>query len=883
MILQMIFCLFMLPAMGLGASFSAGSLSWDAQTQSFSGRFLYALPDAAESPTQNSAFDEFWLLPNRDLARQEGSLDLSRELREFRTARTEDEWPFPESGLGALVIAAVATGKAYGHCPDTEEKLKTAIAQIKFADTGFQFTDDERVLRVAKPVHVINFKDHSVNRNRCRFIKISFDFYPRLANGNFALRVDGGAVFSGPVYPVWRELPLKTSLRVESTGVADVISCASCKPLAKNDAGVMFTGLPPPIYILRTDPPDFVIFKNLKTVNVSEGGQDLKELGALQETLSEFGDAFAPAIQAAPEWQLKISRGLPIERLLLEQLDEIQLHASFGQVNPLLGRYHKAALFRALGRSFARHLLRKDSAESEWARIRRNETTARILAELWLRNWFPNLFTLKNISDRFSFIPFFRAVQQGSAFVNNSVFIGGEEGAGNLDYSVIEDFLSPFKGADLLSRMNDCLEADQQRDLQSAAADVQKARRTAGEFQTFLASMKPKSDCISKMETGIIPAWVPEEKIEIHEGTKGRLVLSREYLRSSLSNDFFFGRVSETEHQKLRIQLAQREKQKEIVLLSTAKSKTQETELPQGTESAAVLFPHRAVSQDRLQFPRPLRTVLQAFALNYDSRRSDFTMRSQFQTNQVGDDWGRTLTLGLRREYSSNFFDFQMSSRIPSLIRATNTTVSLSSNTRLVEAPPSFLAVSYNVDYGGGSLLYPEGIGLRITLRRPLTLSAFREDIREPQQEWQLTSAVPLAARLTWIENITYARSDSDVDAGLRSVPGWPASTFQSREYVVLRSELRNTVTQNLNASLAQSILFQHALFYAAHVLAVDDLDAERTGSVNARTAQSVLTGVRFLGAFFGAKDQSLGFEVARVLSRPVFTSVGFFIGKSLN
>jgi hypothetical protein len=193
------------------------------------------------------------------------------------------------------------------------------------------------------------------------------------------------------------------------------------------------------------------------------------------------------------------------------------------------------------------------------------------------------------------------------------------------------------------------------------------------------------------------------------------------------------------------------------------------------------------------------------------------------------------------------------------------------------------LNVSYNVESGGGSVLYPEGIGLKIILRRPLTLTAFREVATEPQQEWQLTSAVPLAARLTWIENLTYARSEADVDAGLRSVPGWPIETFRSKEYVVLRSEIRNTVTQNLNASVAQSILFQHAVFYAAHVLAVDDLEAAKTGTVDARSAQSILAGVRLLGAFFGAKDQSLGFEVARVLSQPVFTSVGFFVGKSLN
>ncbi|NBW81898.1 hypothetical protein EBR21_09100, partial [bacterium] len=90
-------------------------------------------------------------------------------------------------------------------------------------------------------------------------------------------------------------------------------------------------------------------------------------------------------------------------------------------------------------------------------------------------------------------------------------------------------------------------------------------------------------------------------------------------------------------------------------------------------------------------------------------------------------------------------------------------------------------------------------------------------------------------------------------------------------------------LAQNLNASVASSILFQHVVFYSAHVVALDDLQAARRGTVKTRTAQSLLAGVRLFGALFGAKDQALGFEVARAMADPARTSFGLTIGKSAN
>lgn len=880
-----VFCLG--ASIGRANPFLSGQLIWQAKERAFSGSFTYALPDSASAQSGIKPFDEFWLLPNRDLEMKEPESLLPRELREFHAARTEDEWPFPESRYGAIVIVKVLTGQLNGTCPDSEEKLARVVTEEKLSAAPFEFVDDERVLRVPKQPHAGSPAKKNANLPNCRLVRINFQFHPRLANGNFAVRADGSGVFSGPVYPLWRDLPVRTVMTVKSSVTGITAKCASCIP-AKNSGGVHveFLGLPPPLYIQKDGNSELMTLANLAPSENQVQESGLFGTDDLQETLRDFRNDFPAAAATSPMWHLQLTRGLPIERLVLEQKDEIQIHDSFGKVNPVLGRFHKAALYRALGRSYVRHVLRQSSTGRNWSALRHDEMTARILAEIWVRDYFPNLFSLRNISEKFSFVPFFRAVLQGSAFVNNSVFVGGEESSGQLDYSLIDDFFIPLKGDELLARIDGCLDNSARMELRTAAAEVQKSRRTVREFQAFAESVIPKKDCRAKMEKGIIPAWVPQERIEIQESkNKGILVLRREIVRSNSTGNFLFGQNSKAGEQMdtLRVAVRTNAGVSETVSIPSNEKDISLAELPAGSDSAAVLLPHRAVSGDRLQFPRPLRTVLQAFALNYDSRRSDFTLRSQFQTTQTGDEWGKTLTLGLRREYSSNFFDMQMSSRIPSLIRSANTSIALSSNTKLVKSPPVFLSVSYSIDSTSGSSLYPEGLALRVILRRPLTLSAFKESSSDPQQEWLLTSAVPLAARLTWIENLSYARSDSDVDAGLRSVPGWPSETFKSKEYVVLRSEIRNTVTQNMNASFAQSVLFQHAVFYAAHVLAVDDLDAARLGELDTRSAQSVVAGVRFLGAFFGAKDQSLGFEVARVLSRPVFTSIGFFIGKSMN
>ncbi|MFZ9519506.1 MAG: hypothetical protein ACO3A4_03420 [Silvanigrellaceae bacterium] len=870
------------------AAMANGELAWNGDRKTLDGEVIYSLPQSVQATGPQT--DSFWLLPNRDLVAPGTDGGISREQREFVSDASGFEWPFADEGLGALLIKGVKASELPSACPATPRDLAQRYQIGSLKDVDFEFQDNERILLIRHKTSEPRHKS-SERRNLCRFVVIRFEFHPRLGNGNFAQFADGDATFSGPVYPVWQSAPVFTQLSLLNSRNPSGVYCNRCAvPDAKGKTNIVFHGLPPPIHFRRT-PPESKF--ELSKFSLDESRSRLGTVSnhdELRDTLEIFNTLLSRALVADGEskensWRITLMKEITIEQLVTEQAGEIQLHGSFGKVTPILSDYHSAALFRALARSFARHVLSggDEKRPESWKKFRQNEFVARILAELWLQDAFPRLSFLKNLSDRFSFLPFFRAVQQGNAFVNNAVFVGGEETGSRLDYSTLQDFISPMKGSELLERMNACADEDVRNQARQRARLVQLATQSAAEFAEFLTSTQAQKTCIVPMDAGILPTWVSQEKIEIQESEKKRLKLSRAVVRPSPTTEFFLFKDAVPARDTLQLSVVDKDNEALKEVRYPEPSLESLEELNKRFSSVEVMSPNRAVAADRLVYPRPIKTVVQALALNYDSRRSDVTLRSQFQTLQVGDLWNRTLQLGWRREYEKNFLDLTISSNIPSIIKEARTTIAVSSTTQLEEAPPSFLSVSYAIDKGAGSILYPEGTGLKIWLRRPLTLTALKQTMSEPEQEWLFSTSLPLAPRLTWSESFNYGLIENPIDVGLRSVPGWPAGSFKSQEYLVMRSELRNTLAQNLNASVASSILFQHITFYSAHVVAFDDLQAQKRGNVKTRTAQAILAGIRLFGALFGAKDQALGIEVARALAEPGRTSFGLTLGRSAN
>lgn len=860
----------------------AGRIVWDPAFQSVSGIITFAFPAKPDREPEAGAHDDFWLLPNRDLEGLARGESLTREQVEFSRVSAENEWPFDESGLGAVVVSGVGVTRLPQKCPDAAEQLLTLSEQNDFTTTSFEFLQSERVLRIRRPA-----AGEGTEKQGCRLVRIRYVFHPRLGMGNFSQREDGVSIFSGPIFPIWKGNPLPGYFEIQNKSRELDVHCSPCGKTAAGVRVLEYETLPPPLHLNETNNQQRLTLVNLEPDEHSQLILESSRFSEFAATLKEFREFVRPALspeklKPSQTWRLDVSRGLLIERLVLEQAGEIQLHTSFGKVTPLLSDYHRAALFRALARSFARHLLSEARGEQGWSALRTQEKAVRILAELWLREAFPKLSTLRDLSERYSFLPFFRAIQQGNAFLNNQVFVGAEESVNGLDYDIYDDFFAPMKGSELIERMDSCLTEDSRSKVRTAAVEVAKGTSSAHDFVRFLAVLQPTVDCAVKWEKGLIPAWTAEEKIEIRGGREAPLQLFRKIVGRARTRDFLFA-DEQLSRDTLRVRTGTEQGSFVSTLFKAEGAGESVIDLPNTAMSAEILPPHRAMSAERLQYPRPIRTVLQALAVNYDSRKSDVTVKSQIQTTQVGDDWSRALSLGLRHQDRQNYLDLQFSTKIPSLFAAARADLSLASTTRFVSSPPSFLTVSHSLQTGAGSLLYPDGIGLRVWLRRPMTLSAFREVMPDPNQEWLLTAAVSLAPRLTWSQSIGYALSDNPVDGGLRNVPAWPAQTFQSVEYVHIRSEFRHTLTQNLNASIARSVLFQHAMLYGAHVLAVDDLQAVRQGAVNARTAQSVVAGVRLLGSLFGAKDQAMGFEIARALSEPGRNSFGFSVGKAVN
>jgi hypothetical protein len=862
-------------------------LHWNPAAKKFAGLQYLFLPmgwlrqdartSGASSSRQESVAVDFWILPNRDLL-ESTQQRLTREQREFKSAAPTIEWPFAEAGLGVLSVRNVASAASSTPCPAAQDAFADVLPKLSWLNRTFEKHNSERHLRIDIP---------DEQAAQCTYLRISFDFEPRPGEGNFALKDEDIGHFSGPIFPLLKRQPVLSRILFQQGKSKLVMSCAGCRSAEDGENVVDFFGLSP---VLHFVPKERAAEDILRISDVTLNTGSLKASRGDDEELLRGVQLFYEALQGAflrekkegeNFWQVQLHSRALLERLVIEQVGEIQLHSSYGNVNPLLTSYHRAALFRALARDFLRTVLARKPAP-EWKVQGENEIVARVLAEIWLQTAFPKLNNLKELSDRFDFLPFFRAIQQGNAFLNNSVFVGSEERPGDLDFSIFHEFFAPLSGADLLLRVKSCAASGDFDALQQLAVDAAQGKVPVHDFKAHLKALKPVAGCRTPMRVGLLPDFFPEENIQIVEDNR-KLILKRKVIETPPTFEFFFSGNKKLPRETLKIAVSDGKEGERELVLPSQDSDEEIVDLPDAVSAAQVVPPHPGVSSERLAWPRPLRTVLQALSLNYDSRRTDLVLRSQLQTTQTGDEWGRALTLGYRREFSQNNIDLQFLTRLPSIVPETLASFVIAATSRIQSAPPTFVATSYAMERGRGSVLYPEGMGLRLWLRRPLSLAALNEKMADPGQEWIFHFNTGLAPRLTWSEIISYGSSETEVDVGLRSVPAWPTEEYKSKEYALVRSELRHTLTQNLNASLAKSLLFQHALIYGAHVFAFDRLRAESTARVDARVAQSLLMGFRLYGALFGAKDQAVSFELARALSDPARTSFGFSLGKALN
>lgn len=823
---------------------------------------------------------DFWLLPNRDL-KDSKEPKLNREQIEFSKTPPSIEWPHAEIGLGAVTVRQVDLSEAGHHCLSSSAWKISQNSEPRWRTQSFERRDFERHLRVNLSLR---------EKSSCYVVRILFQFFPRDGLGNFALQSGIGGVFSGPIHLLLQSTPLPTTLRFLDRNKRVRMSCLGCVQREEDWTEVEFYGLPPVLNFSfdgkEANALMFSIPSPVTQLSSPIGEKERKYVQAVEELI----ELFKPSVdrvfaQTGVAWGFKLSPDVLIERLVSGQKGEIQLGPAYGEFGLFLDSYQRAALFREVARDFLRHSFQLASVgiAQSWSKLEEDERWVRLITEIWVAEFFPDILKLEKLSSKFSFLPFFKDVQSGKAFMNNDIFMGKEEQGNSPDFNLYEEFFSPMTGAELVSRLRSCAASEDFEEIKLAAVAIAHGHASIAEFQNYVATRQPKQDCIARMERGVFPQDVVSEAIRVDKKDE-EITVTRQVENIPPSKQFLLYRKIAVVREKLVLDIDEAGVRRKVVLPEPqSEEKLSHSLNVKNSPKVSVVLPVRTYRADRLTWPRPVRTVLQSISMNYDSRQDDLALRSEVLFYQVGDDWERNSSIGFRRIFSQNYVNLQFSSRIPSLFDDFKSTISMQSDIELKKEYPTFLSMMLDTSAFQAGLLYPEGIGFQGWLRRPLSLSALSKRMTDPDKEFIFEYSLGLAPRFTWKETLTYGASDLGVDIGLRDLPAWPAEEFISQEYGLIRSEIFHTLAHNLVVPLMRTIIFQHAVIYASHVLAFDTLEPVQGAKVGGRAAHSISAGIRLYGALLGAKNQSLSFEVARSFSSIPKTSYSFSVGRSIN
>lgn len=864
-------------------------LGWSAGTQSFKGTQFLFIPrsralNARESSDKRGGEDaiEFWILPNRDLHEVEKNT-VTREQREFRKNFPAIEWPHLEMGLGALTVQRVERHDSAMNCSQVLALGRGGIPRDGWNAAPFERRDWERRLKV-------DLEPSTRDGSSCLLLKVTFEFFPHEGLGNFAMHSATHGIFSGPIYPLPGARPMHTTLWFHDPTGQTQLSCDGCMLEGEAEVKVEFLGLPPVLTLQSRK--DFLKSHNLadRTFNIIGLSGSSKKTTELSASVAELIDHFRPAVErfersSGRVWTVRVSPGALLERLVSEQRGDVQMSLAYGEFGFFLTSYQQAALFRALARNFLRITLEQAQLDSSptWAMQEQNERWARIIAELWVIHFFPDIYKIRELSARFSFLPFFKDIQSGKALLNNNVFIGKEESGPSSDFSLYDEFFEPMSGSDLLNRLKACAREEDFSRISEIAVEVALASSVVADLQRYVLDATPIPDCQILLQQGLLPQDVPAEHVRIDKKAN-TLLLTRELEKMPASKRFLMYAKQRIVREDFVVQTKQNDDLQRVTLPAPTSELRQTYPLVlNNVDSVRVLEPVRSSQTARTVWPRPIRSVLQSVSANFDSARNDLSLKSQVLFYQEGDDWSRNVALGFKRALSKNQALVQFSSQVPSMLPSFDSRIVLESNVELKQKYPVFFSLMLDVSDFESGVLYPEGVFFQGRLKRPLSFSAFNEPMIDPNKELTFGYSVGLAPRLTWKESFTYGSSDLGLDVGVRDLPAWPAEEFTSREYGLIRSEIIHTLAHNLVMPLMRSIIFQHAVVFASHVLAFDAIEPPQKQKLGGRTAHSVSSGIRFYGAFFGSKNQMLSFEVARGFPEKPVTSYSFSVGRSIN
>ncbi|MEY2988258.1 MAG: hypothetical protein RJB13_1779, partial [Pseudomonadota bacterium] len=532
-------------------------LQWSSSIHGFEGAQYLVLPrthlkDLKLNPTNHITQDvdlDFWILPNRDLhpSRQ---LALTREQLEFSQANVTVEWPLSEIGLGAVTVRQVDVSDSDDLCSGREASTLTWDKHSQWSTASIERRNFEQSLRVN-----ISPKKES----RCVALRIFFQFFPRDGIGNFAMQRRSGGTLSGPVHLLLKSGPLPTKVRFRDRSKQLKMSCLRCTEGKEGWTEVAYEGLPPVLEFSSVDTPEDTLSFEGSSIFKLESETHSAKLKEMANDVEESVKLFQPAVtklfaESGTVWRFRLKPEILIEQLLIGQPSDIQMGPAYGEFGLFLDSFQQAALFREIARNFLRHAIHQSSMGQliTWSKFEENERWVRIIAEVWVTEFFPNIFNIKKIASRFSFLPFFKDLESGKALLNNNIFMGREETGSGPDFNFMNEFFSPMTGAELIFRIKSCARPDDFELLIQSAMGVARGSNSVQTFMSSVLNRRAHKDCTALMQEGLFPQDVVSESVRV-DNLKDGITITREVDAIAYSKKFLVHADKPIERERIAV------------------------------------------------------------------------------------------------------------------------------------------------------------------------------------------------------------------------------------------------------------------------------------------------------------------------------------------
>ena len=281
--------------------------------------------------------------------------------------------------------------------------------------------------------------------------------------------------------------------------------------------------------------------------------------------------------------------------------------------------------------------------------------------------------------------------------------------------------------------------------------------------------------------------------------------------------------------------------------------------------------------------------------LRYDSREGTVEGQQGVEWRFRGDESARSIGVLLRKKKNTYSLDTSFSFLVSRSVANGNSADDL--HPAVINFPNQFpFSLGLSSELQRKSNIWGfVNLGARSVSSSPLVPSGFESDVNIRQSlyradkslpvyviEWKTALYIPVARLTTFTSTIRLGTSKEPIELGGPTyLPGTDTNALVAKRYAAFRQELRYVLAQDLKWDVLKSFLFEDMVTYGAHCV-LFDTDKYKLKEPKILSLQSIQVGVQLLGAFFGAKNQSVSFEVARGLDEDPQNVFSVTIGKNL-